>query len=672
MKAASRWLWLLLLLPGLGQFILLCQAMLSRIFYPYDLEWMEGGLLAHAQRIADGAGIYVDPSVDFIPFLYTPLYPGIMAMLSPLADIGYGVGRGISVLSILALCAIIVVINRRNQTPETRHLGWIGGLCSIGIIAAAYPFMEGWYDLVRADSLFMLMIVGGLFGVRCWSKSEGQAGLAKLGCAAALLGLSFFAKQTGVLFVAAGGMMVLAANWRRTPLYVGVTGTIGLGGTYLLNEVTNGWFWIYVYKTHQYHDFNMKRFYDSFGKILWQFPVMTIIIAIAAGALALTFALKRKFPSSASEFVFWLPIFVVSVVVGAVGWGTQFAHFNAYMPAFIIGALCSGLAVSTLGGCIEIWGQERRAVWRTLAGYGAPLALGIQLLLAWWTPKTFVPTAADREAGHELIRTLRAIEGEILIPYHPWYAHLADKPVRVHLMGLRDMTSGKVWPIRGLPEAIREQKFAAIIMDNRPFGRELSQVKHFYRLDDFLPATASPHVYTGAGAFYSPSRLVPRSVWVPNGPSKLPEGARVLWDFENGKLSNWLPEKKHKNAWGRAPVSRALPKQGPVRHYGGKYYLSSFHGGDKGVGELRSPEFIIEGSRLTFRLSGGKDDKKLRAELHIDGTVHRTATGTNSERMEEIAWSVAAYSGKTAQIVLIDSSKGSWGHLNVDEFWSWE
>ena len=50
-------------------------AVVSRFPYPFGLEWMEGGILAHALRIAEGQPTYAAPSVDFIPFLYTPLYP---------------------------------------------------------------------------------------------------------------------------------------------------------------------------------------------------------------------------------------------------------------------------------------------------------------------------------------------------------------------------------------------------------------------------------------------------------------------------------------------------------------------------------------------------------------------------------------------------------------------
>lgn len=696
----GRHLWLLLLLPGAAQLVLLCIAMFSRLTYPYDLEWMEGGLLTHAQRISDGMGIYVEPSVDFIPFLYTPLYPGVIAMFSELFGISYGVGRSISVLATLATCVLLVLMVKRESQDPTRKLAWIGGMCAVGFFAATYPWVEGWYDLVRADALFMFMVVGGLFGLRNWARIPHQEGLAKLGSACALLAFSFFAKQTGILFVATGGFMMLALNWKRVPLYVAVTGVIGLGGTWLLNRVTGGWFWVYIYETHQHHDFNMDRFYKSFSNILWHFPVMSCVIAVALLLLLATLAVKKKLPGPARGLAIWAPVFAVAVLVGAIGWGTEFAHFNAYVPAMIFGSLCAGLAVPAVASCVALWLQEEEEIVpllinadtneiigqvervdskAQLAGAAVAVALAAQLLLAWWKPNIFIPSHQDRLAGHELIRTLEEADGEVFIPYHPWYAHLAGKSTHAHLMGLRDMSTGKVWPIRGLREAIEEQRFAAIILDNRPLGRELGRLHAGYRMDDFLPTTSSPHVFTGAGAVWNKKVqvLIPRSIWVANSPLAVPEGARVLWNFESGEFGVWThggarnkQRKRRGRAWGNAPVSRPLAKQGPVRRYGGRFYLSSFHGGDKSRGTLRSPAFVIDGSTITFRLSGGESEK-LRAELRIQGEVVRSATGTNSERMEDISWSVAGYSGQSAEIVLIDDETGSWGHMNVDEFWIW-
>ena len=40
-----------------------------RVGYPFDLEWMEGGMLLHADRVLKGEGIYVPPSQFECAFL---------------------------------------------------------------------------------------------------------------------------------------------------------------------------------------------------------------------------------------------------------------------------------------------------------------------------------------------------------------------------------------------------------------------------------------------------------------------------------------------------------------------------------------------------------------------------------------------------------------------------
>ena len=71
---------------------------LQRLHYPFDLEWMEGGMLLHADRVLKGEGIYVPPSMEFIPFIYPPLYPWVLAACAKVLGLGYAVGRTISFL----------------------------------------------------------------------------------------------------------------------------------------------------------------------------------------------------------------------------------------------------------------------------------------------------------------------------------------------------------------------------------------------------------------------------------------------------------------------------------------------------------------------------------------------------------------------------------------------
>ena len=45
-----------------------------RMRFRFELEWMEGGILEHVKRVLDGKTVYPAPSVDFVPFIYNPLY----------------------------------------------------------------------------------------------------------------------------------------------------------------------------------------------------------------------------------------------------------------------------------------------------------------------------------------------------------------------------------------------------------------------------------------------------------------------------------------------------------------------------------------------------------------------------------------------------------------------
>src|SRR5436190_15166111 len=63
-------------------FVVLARVFLLRLSYPLDLARMEGGILTHALRLGSGQPLYAEPSVDFVTFLYTPLYPAVLCALS--------------------------------------------------------------------------------------------------------------------------------------------------------------------------------------------------------------------------------------------------------------------------------------------------------------------------------------------------------------------------------------------------------------------------------------------------------------------------------------------------------------------------------------------------------------------------------------------------------------
>ena len=200
-------------------------------------------------------------------------------------------------------------------------------------------------------------------------------------------------------------------------------------------------------------------------------------------------------------------MFACGCLVGALGWATQWAHFNSYIPAMTLGAIAAGCAVAAGAEAAgELFGAARVPVGVALAA-----ALAAQLATQHWSPKKLIPTAADRQAGDRLVERLRVIDGEVLMPYHPWYAVLAGKQPFVHRMGILDVTyasppsankrslPAQARHVKGLGEAISARRFAAIVLDKDAAQTfELPGLGEAYQLGARLSPGESPRSFSGA------------------------------------------------------------------------------------------------------------------------------------------------------------------------------
>ena len=511
MRWAIRASLLALTLPALGQLALLFFTMLSRFSYPFDLEWMEGGLLTHALRIADGQGIYVAPSIEFVPYPYTPLFPGLLAAIGTLTGITYQTGRAISILSVLVTLAIAFHAIRRHANHEQRPYTWLGFALTSGLFAATYPWVEGWYDIVRGDMLLIVLLVGGITLIPVAAARHTRLHAHVLvGLSAALLTAAYFCKQTGIIYVALGGLLVAQYDWRKLPSYLFTASVLGLGGTWLLNHQSDGWFWTYAFEVLGTHQVDRGRMINAVGHILVQFPAMSLAIVATLLVVTITYWRVRTLPSQAQSFLRWTFAFAISIGVGALGFAKQWAHFNVYIPAMITGAIAAGCTIPTVYACAK--NLRLPPLLPPALSLGAATTLSIQLLCAWWSPQPFLPTAEDHKAGQKLITVLKNIQGDIYMPYHPFYPHLAGKKTFAHRMGILDITYSNQWPIAELASSLRNQRFAAVLLDNRPISKEAPNLRQYYQAQS-LPKDHQPNLYTGAGA--SPPKLYPTQLWLP-------------------------------------------------------------------------------------------------------------------------------------------------------------
>ena len=140
-------------------------------------------------------------------------------------------------------------------------------------------------------------------------------------------------------------------------------------------------------------------------------------------------------------------------------------------------------------------------------------------------------------------------------------------------------------------------------------------------------------------------------------------------DFEGPDFGNW---KATGEAFGHAPATGSIGAQMRVEGFAGKGFINSFHDSDETTGTLVSPPFTVERKFLNFLIGGGRFEGETCINLRSLGKVVRTATGPNqkpggSERLDWETWDVSDLMGKTVSLEIIDSRKGTWGHLNVDQ-----
>jgi len=426
-----------------GLFVaLFMYASARRLWYPYDLEWIESGVLASIARVAHGQPLYAKPSLDYVPYLYAPLYIYVCAWVTKLTGISFVAPRLVSAVSALATQALLMLYVRR----ETRS--WLAGIVAAGIFASLYFFVEGWFDIGRVDSLFMLLF---LLAIYCTRYEHPLL-------AAAVWVLAFQTKQSALPIA----LPFLLLYWeRRRPMRVvtalGAYAVLVWASMASLNHSSDGWYRFYVFGTVKGLQL-VARQAALYPEEMLLRPLGIVFVVIAAAALLTPVSLRSR------RTVFYA---VGSVVLYAAFWFVRAHHgavTNAMQPIFLWTLLLFGMALARLTATMKR-GELGGAAWVNVL----LLAVVFQMAAQLYGPGIFVPSAAQRVDREKFEEQLRAIPGDMYVVNHSWDAVMAGK--QAHAEG---EAVGAVVDAGGaesaafkqeLHGAMTEHKFAAIAVD---------------------------------------------------------------------------------------------------------------------------------------------------------------------------------------------------------------
>jgi 4-amino-4-deoxy-L-arabinose transferase-like glycosyltransferase len=462
---------------------------LLRIRYPFDLEWMEGALIDHVRRIVDGQPIYVGPSLDFIPFLYPPLYYYVSAVVAAVIGIGPVPLRLVSFVCSLGCFVVIAALVRRDTGSA-----W-AGLVAAGLFAATYRAGGAWFDLARVDSLFLLLTLGAVYLLR-W----GQ-GMRSWAAAGVLLALAALTKQTAIMIAGPLVLYAVIVDVRRG-LALGVSLAVLLGGaTLALNAATHGWYWDYTFGLPlRIQDVGTTRpaFWaaDLFGPL----PIAT---AMAGAYLLMRIAQKHR---PAAFYAVFTAAFVGSAWASRIHAG---AYANVLIPAYAALAVVFALALHDLP---RLAADEHAPALRTFAA-----AIGVvQFALLVYSPAAQVPGSRDLARQRELQQRIAAADGDVWLPQHGYFPLLAGKAPHAQGWAITDINrAGRPQErqrlLAELHDALASHRFRLIILDRMDDWLE-PDLERYYRRQG--PVFDGDGLWTVTGY-----RTRPRWIYVPKQPA---------------------------------------------------------------------------------------------------------------------------------------------------------
>jgi Dolichyl-phosphate-mannose-protein mannosyltransferase len=449
----------------------------SRMRYPFELEWMEGGMVDHVRRVLAGLPIYAKPSIDFVSFLYPPLYYEAAAVFARVFGPGFFPLRLLSFLSSVGVFALLYAIVRRESGA------WFPGAVAVSLFAATYDRVGGWFDIARLDSFYLLLLLTSVYALR-FAASPVAAAVAGLS-----LGAAFLTKQSALVVALPLVVCATLADIRRAPWFAAAAGLVMGGGILWLDRSTGRWFHYYCIDLPSRH----PRVDGGWADFL----TADLLPALPVATLAAIYYAVTRVRAEGGASRFFYP-FLAAGMLGS-SWAVRNmvgAEVNNLLPAFAAVAILAALGLHEL---LTRASAAATSSWKLVA-IGAQVALLAQLAYLGYDPRKHIPSAADRAAGDQLVARLATIPGEIFVPHHGYLARLAGKRDYAHTLAMDNVFLDDEGDYRRdleaeMLRALGEKRFSAVLLESDGrYAPEIStgyeaKEKLFDRTDVFWPVT---------------------------------------------------------------------------------------------------------------------------------------------------------------------------------------
>ncbi len=452
---------------------------LKRLRYPFELDRMESAMMTTVWRVAHGMPVYVRPSLEWAPFLYSPLFFYASAAMTRVLGVGYAALRMVSILSTLGSCVVIAGMTYRETRNRT------AALASAGLFAMLYGLVLSWYDIGRVDSLSLFLFLLAIYCMRFSSP-----------VLAALVWVLAFQTKQSFLPLAVLAFLVDWQRPKRLLLGLGSFAVMAYGSIWWFNHTTGRWYSYFVFGSVK--ELGLSPFYAK------TYVPYDLVQPLALALALIIFAAVLRpvsWRSRRGAFYGYLTALIVTGIWFArahVG-----SYYNTLMPVYAWLCLLFGMALARLTETFEAPSSEAPHERLSTLQFAWPTLIWLvafsQIAMHLYRPGAFAMSGDAARLRWEFIDHLRATPGDVWLVNHSYDSILAGKGMHAEMdafdavLGRPDAPS-----VAEVQHAIRDHRFTAIILDrvpetySPPWVFAGPEFKSAYPLHAFAPGAPMP------------------------------------------------------------------------------------------------------------------------------------------------------------------------------------
>ena len=396
----------------------------TTLSYPWQLEWMEAGLVETALRLRDGLPVYPAPSVDFVGYVYTPGYFAVVAAVSSVTGGDLITARVVSLVATIASLAIVCAHAQRDTQR------WWLAAGAAGLLAASQGVAGFFLHLARVDALALALLLGAIFLIAHGRGARSAVGAGVVAAAAVLT------KQSHLIALAPAVAGLAFVDARRAAIAALTSAALVLGSFAALTAATGGWFLYYSVDLPGQHGLMLGD-----AALHGLVRLLPLAPALALCVWSLTIRLRAGEARAKLDGA----IFAGLLVDAWLGLAHSGGWWNTLLPA------CAAVALFTPGAIRAT--RTSRLSWLMAAQIALPLIVH--------APAGATPGEGDRAQADRFLAWLREQPGEVLVPD----LRIGQAARDVLMASPEDR--GRRMLEESLATALAEQRFGTIVTTER-------------------------------------------------------------------------------------------------------------------------------------------------------------------------------------------------------------